>query len=146
MLECKSAAGYRKLSRLHGGGVVNKPDVVQAAKVAPLFGGDYSAILALVDGNNIETLNELKRRKITAFTVATLLHIETNALKIRTVLDEPGFATEKVADQVWEGHDGRMKRIPKSSPRPRTMKAGWPTILRRYGDCATPLSNCQLSA
>jgi len=125
MLECKSAPVHRKPSRPHGGGVVIKPDVAEAAKFVTAFDADFAVLLGPDFENEIELLNELKTHKVTAFTVsdlATLLHLRVNPLEIRTVL-EPGFAMEAIADLVWERRHGRVKRI--ATVAALVQKEGW---------------------
>ena len=71
------------------GGIVERPNVAEAAKFVDAFGADFAALIAPDYGNDLETLSELKTHKVTAFTVsdlATLLHIRANALEIRAVL------------------------------------------------------------
>jgi len=131
MLECKSAPLHRpyhphRPGQSDSGGIVERPDVAEAAKFVTAFEADYAALIAPDYGNDLETLSELKTHKVTAFTVAdlaTLLHLDANALEICTVLDEPGFAMEKIADLVWERHHGRVKRI--ATVAALIQRAGW---------------------
>jgi len=169
MLECKSApnrppshrdgvagtgqsanAGVNPLGdapvELRGnGGVVVRPDVAEAAKFVPAFDADFAVLLGPDFENEIELVNELKTHKVTAFTVAdlaTLLHIGANALEIRTVFDEPGFAMEKVADLVWERRHGRVKRV--ATLAALVQREGWLsqcTAADQHAGFATPATN-----
>ena len=113
MLECKSSPVHSKPSRPHGGGIVAKPDVAEAAKFVEPFGADFAVIIGPDFENEIEFLSELKTHKVTAFTVSdlsSLLLMCANPLDIRRLL-VPGYAMDALADLVWERRHGRRKRV-----------------------------------
>jgi hypothetical protein len=133
MMECKSALHFDNPKHTPSG-VVYKPDVAEAAKYAPIYDADFSALVAPDYGDNQETMSELQEHKVTAFTVddlATLLHIRANPLEVRAVL-EPGFAMDKVADLVWERRRGRVKRL--ATIAYLIQKAGWASQVSSAAD------------
>ena len=131
MLESKtsthppSVRGEKGKPHSHGG-VIFRPDVPEAAKFVEKFGADYAVLIGPDFENEIETLNEAKQHKVVIFTVndlATLLHLGADALEIRAILDEPGFAMEKIGDLVWERRHGRVKRV--ATVAALIQRAGW---------------------
>ena len=102
MLECKTAKK-----------IVPRPDVAEAAKFRADFNADRCALIGPMFSDETELLGELQTHRVTAITVPdlqTLLHVGADALDLQRVL-EPGYASDVLADVLWERAHGAAKRV-----------------------------------
>jgi Restriction endonuclease len=101
-VECKTAKG-----------VVNRPDVAEAAKFREPFDAQLSVLVGPEFPEETELLQELHTHVVTAMTIAdlqTLLHIDATALEVETIL-QPGYAGDVISDLLWQRRHGPAKRI-----------------------------------
>jgi DNA primase len=101
-IECKTAKG-----------VVNRPDVAEAAKFREPFNAQLSVLVGPEFPEETELLTELHVHSVTAVTIAdlqTLLHINATALEIQTII-QPGYACDVIADLLWHRRHGQAKRV-----------------------------------
>jgi hypothetical protein len=102
MLECKT-----------GGTVVHSPDAVEASKFKQRFGAAVCAIVGSAFTEKLELVSELQTHRVSAFTiddVQRLLRIGSNPYEMRPLF-EPGFASDRMGDLLWERVHGTAKRI-----------------------------------
>ncbi|MBV9028298.1 MAG: hypothetical protein JO311_06735 [Candidatus Eremiobacteraeota bacterium] len=102
MLECKTAKS-----------VVTQPDAVEASKFREPYNAQYSALVGPEFSDETELLTELQTHRVTALAVPelqTLLHLRATALEIKALL-VPGYASDSIADLLWERSHGKAKRV-----------------------------------
>ena len=103
MLECKTAQS-----------IVPKPDVAEAAKFRDAYHADLCTIVGPAFAEETELLSELIMHKVTALTVPdlqTLLHVGANAYELQRRILVPGYASDVIADLLWERNHGEGKRV-----------------------------------
>lgn len=101
-LECKTAKS-----------VVTQPDALEASKFRDAYGAQYSALVGPEFSDETELLTELQTHRVTAFAVLelqTLLHVRASPLEIKHLL-VPGYASDTIADLLWERRHGESKRV-----------------------------------
>ncbi len=101
-LECKTAKS-----------VVTQPDALEASKFREPYHAQYSALIGPAFSDETELLQELQTHRVTAIAVPelqTLLHLNATPLEIRRLL-QPGYASDTIADLLWERHHGNAKRV-----------------------------------
>ncbi|MDE2573526.1 MAG: hypothetical protein KGM44_13510 [bacterium] len=114
MLECKT-----------GKGVVNNPDVPEAAKYQSDYHAGYCALVGHAFSEDVELQSELRAHGVAAFTVEdlrTLLALGANAHEMRPLF-APGFASDALADLLWNRAHGESKRVADVAALVR--QAGW---------------------
>jgi bifunctional non-homologous end joining protein LigD len=101
-LECKTAKS-----------VVTQPDAVEASKFREPYGAQFSALVGPAFSDETELLTELQTHRVTALAVPelqTLLHLRATPLEIEQLL-MPGYASDEIADLLWDRRHGKAKRI-----------------------------------
>jgi hypothetical protein len=102
MLECKT-----------GGTVVSNPDALEAAKFKEAYGAQVCAIVGSRFSEKVELSTELQTHGVAAFCVEDLqqlLRVRSNPLEMRPLFD-PGFASDRIGDLLWERLHGLAKRV-----------------------------------
>lgn len=102
MLECKTARSQ-----------VTQPDCFEASKYREQYGADYCVIVGPEFSGELELASELQTHAVCAVTVAdlqALLRAGADAVEVKQVL-EPGFASDRIGDLLWERKHGRAKRL-----------------------------------
>lgn len=106
--------GYRTMVECKTGGtVVHSPDAVEASKFKQRFGAAVCAIVGSAFTEKLELVSELQTHGVSAFTVddvQRLLRIGSNPYEMRPLF-EPGFASDRMGDLLWERLHGTAKRV-----------------------------------
>jgi hypothetical protein len=113
-LECKTAKS-----------IVTQPDALEASKFREAYRAQYSALVGPAFSDETELLQELQTHRVTAIAVPelqTLLHLNATPLEIERIL-KPGYASDTVADLLWERRHGKAKRV--ATVAALIVKEGW---------------------
>ncbi|HEY9085593.1 MAG TPA: hypothetical protein VIN40_06625 [Candidatus Tyrphobacter sp.] len=102
LLECKSAKNF-----------VVQPQPIEVAKFREAYSADYCIMVGPHFLDSLEFLAELHNHNVTAMALPelqTLLHIGANPLEVKALL-KPGYASDLVADLIWNRAHGAAKRV-----------------------------------
>ena len=101
-IECKTAKS-----------IVTQPDALEASKFREPYEAQYSVLVGPAFSDETELLTELETHRVTALAVPelqTLLHLRATPLEIEQLLI-PGYASDRVADLLWDRRHGKTKRV-----------------------------------